>query len=210
MLIVFKSKHSLLACAVLLFGGWISAATAQTAPPPLAKPAAASLPENYTLQKNDLIRITVYQEDDMMTETRISKSGSITFPLLGSVVLENLTIPQAVEKIRAALDKDYIIDPKVTLTVLEYAKRRVTVLGEVNHPGTYEMPDEGELDLLGAIAMAGGYTKIANPGVVTLRRVVDGKDTILKINAKRLASDKETKPFFVQPNDTITVAESLF
>jgi protein involved in polysaccharide export with SLBB domain len=173
-------------------------------------PAGIQVHEGYKLQNNDYIVITVFQEDDLLTQTRISKNGTINFPLLGTVVLEGLTLPQASEKIRAALDKDYIVGPKVTLTILEYAKRRVTVLGQVNKPGSIEMPDEGDMDLLSAIAMAEGYTKIADPGKITIRRVVNGADTIIRVNAKRLASDKETKPFVLQANDTISVAESIF
>jgi protein involved in polysaccharide export with SLBB domain len=174
------------------------------------QPAGIQVHEGYKLQNNDYIVITVFQEDDLLTQTRISKNGTINFPLLGTVVLEGLTLPQASEKIRAALDKDYIVGPKVTLTILEYAKRRVTVLGQVNKPGSIEMPDEGDMDLLSAIAMAEGYTKIADPGKITIRRVVNGADTIIRVNAKRLASDKETKPFVLQANDTISVAESIF
>ncbi len=191
--------------------------SAQTAPPVTSAatvgttlPMGVQVYEGYRLQNNDNIIITVFQEEDLLTQSRISKNGTINFPLLGTVTLEGLTLPQAAEKIRAALDKDYIVGPKVTLTIMEYAKRRVTVLGQVNKPGSIEMPDEGDMDLLSAIAMAEGYTKIADPGKITIRRLVDGKDTILRVNAKRLASDKETRPFILQPNDTISVAESIF
>jgi len=195
-------------CAQAPIPGSTNPAVSSTTSTPL--PAGVQVYEGYRLQNNDNIIITVFQEDDLLTQSRISKNGTINFPLLGTVALEGLTLPQAAEKIRAALDKDYIVGPKVTLTIMEYAKRRVTVLGQVNKPGSIEMPDEGDMDLLSAIAMAEGYTKIADPGKITIRRLVDGKDTILRVNAKRLASDKETRPFILQPNDTISVAESIF
>lgn len=164
----------------------------------------------YVLRSNDVIKISVFQEEDMETETKISKSGHITFPLLGSVKLAGKTVNQAVDEITAKLDADYIINPQVTLTVLEYAKARVTVLGQVQNPGAIEIPDEGSLDVLGAIAMAGGYTRIADPGKVTLRRNSEGKERVFKINAKKLAKDEEAKPIQVQPNDVIVVGESFF
>jgi polysaccharide export outer membrane protein len=175
-----------------------------------AFPVCAQADRGYILKANDLIRITVYQEDDMTTETRISKSGHIVFPLLGSLSLEGKSVDASVKEITAALDRDYIINPQVTLTVLEYAKQRVTVLGQVQKPGTLEIPDEGRLDLLGAIAMAGGYTRIADPGNITVRRKVANEDKVYRINAKKLASDKEAKPFMIQPDDVINVGESLF
>jgi len=146
----------------------------------------------------------------MTTEARISKSGHVVFPLLGSIRLEGKTVNQAVEEIRAKLDADYIINPQVTLTVTEYAKQRVTVLGEVQKPGAIEIPDEGTLDVLGAIAMAGGYTPIAAPSRVTLRRNVNGEDKVFRINAHKLANDSAAKPIYVQPNDVISVGESIF
>lgn len=164
----------------------------------------------YVLQTNDLVKITVYGEEDMTTETRISKSGFITFPLLGSVQLAGKTVESATAQIRAALDKDYIINPQVTLAVMEYAKQWVTVLGQVQKPGQVEIPAEGGLDLLGAIALAGGYTRIADPGNVTIRRKINGQDTVVRLNAKALASNKDAKQFYVKPGDTITIPESLF
>jgi polysaccharide export outer membrane protein len=162
------------------------------------------------LHNNDLIRITVFQEDDLLTEARISKSGYIIFPLLGSIELAGKTVDQAAAEIRDRLDKDYIIHPQVTLTVLEYAKQWVTVLGEVQKPGTVEIPPEGNLDLLGAIALAGGYTKIAAPNRITVRREVKGQDELIHVNGKDLAKDTNVKIFYVQPGDTIVVGQSIF
>jgi polysaccharide export outer membrane protein len=162
------------------------------------------------LNPNDLIRITVFQEDDMLTETRISKSGYVNFPLLGPILLAGKTVGQATAEIRTKLDKDYIINPQVTLTILDFAQQWVTVLGEVQKPGQVAIPPEGGLDLLGAIALAGGYTRIADPSHVIVRRVVDGKDKVLKVNADRLAHDVNVPQFIVLPGDRISVAESLW
>lgn len=164
----------------------------------------------YVFRANDKIKITVFQEPDLETETRISKSGHIVFPLLGSIKLSGKSVDTAVREITEKLNEDFIINPQVTITVMEYAKERVTVLGQVQQPGAIEIPDEGRLDVLGAIAMAGGYTKIADPGRITLRRSVGGKEKVYKINGKRLAKDKDAKAFYVRPNDIIDVGESLF
>jgi len=183
-----------------------------TPAPQVAPDTAKDHPQSdsYVLRANDFIRITVFQEDDLLTETRISKSGYITFPLLGPVLLRNKTVAQAISEIRARLDKDYIINPQVTLTILEYAQQWVTVLGEVQKPGQIEIPPEGGLNLLGAIALAGGYTRVADPSKVIVRRMVNGRDVVLKVNAKKLARDVEVQPFIVEPGDSINVAESIW
>lgn len=164
----------------------------------------------YVLRPNDELKISVFQEPDLETSTRISKSGHIVYPLLGSVKLSGKTVDAAVKELTEKLDKDFLINPQVTITVLEYAKDRITVLGQVQKPGAIEIPDEGRLDVLGAIAIAGGYTNIADPGKITLRRTVGGKEKIYKINGKRLAKDKDAKAFYVYPNDIIDVGESIF
>lgn len=181
-----------------------------SASPGVSSPGDVGADPNYVLQRNDLIRITVFGEDDLTTETRISKTGTISFPLLGSLALNGMTIDGATAEIRRLLDKDYIVNPQVRITLLEYAKQRVTLLGQVNHPGEMEIPVEGGLDLLGAVAMAGGFTRIADPGRVSVRRNIDGKDVILKVNAKALERNGNVQPFLVKPGDTITVPESIF
>jgi protein involved in polysaccharide export with SLBB domain len=210
---IFRSarRRLLITLGFLVLCAW-STAPAQTASPLNQDDATAAAPHNggTMLRDNDLIRITVFQEDDLTTETRISKTGYITFPLVGSIYLAGKSVDEATEEIRFLLNKDYIINPQVTLTVLEYAKQWVTVLGEVQKPGNVEIPPEGGLDLLGAIALAGGYTKIAEPSHVTVRRQVNGKDTIIKVNAKDLAKDTAVKPFYVLPGDSISVAQSIF
>jgi protein involved in polysaccharide export with SLBB domain len=171
---------------------------------------AIEQPVSYVLRVNDLVRVAVFQEDDLTTEARISKSGSITLPLIGPVQVDGRTVAAAIEDIRERLDRDYVINPQVTLTVLEYAQQSVTVLGEVQKPGQIQIPPEGGLDLLGAIALAGGYTRIADPSRVIIRRMVDGRDVVLQADAKRLARDAHVQPFFVQPGDRISVAQSIW
>jgi polysaccharide export outer membrane protein len=190
--------------------------TPATTPPPSAAmkdgagASAHGASDNYVLRNNDLIKVTVFQEDDMTTETRVSKSGYITLPLLGPVQLAGKTVADATNEIRTKLDKDYIINPQVTLTVMTYAEQWVTVLGEVQKPGQVEIPPEGGLDLLGAIALAGGYTKVADPGSVIVRRIINGKDVVARVDARRLARDTNVQEFMVQPGDRISVGESIF
>jgi polysaccharide export outer membrane protein len=124
--------------------------------------------------------------------------------------MDDRTVDEVTSEIRERLDKDYLVNPHVTLVILDFARQWVTVLGEVQKPGQVQIPAEGGLDLLGAIALAGGYTRIADPSHVIVRRVVNGQDVVLKVNAKQLARDVEVKPFPVEPGDTINVAQSIF
>jgi polysaccharide export outer membrane protein len=73
------------------------------------------------------------------------------------------------------------------------------------------MKGSDEITLLQAIGMAGGYTKIANPGRVTVKRQQQGGgERLIKLDAKRMARGDDSASFYVKPGDIITVAESLF
>jgi polysaccharide export outer membrane protein len=156
-----------------------------------------------------VLRVKVFQEDDLTTEMRLGKDGSATFPLLGVINLGGKTVDEAAATIRELLGKDYLVNPQVTLTVTEYAKRRFTVLGQVQKPGSFDIPSEESVTLLQAIAMAGGFSRLAVQSKVTITRTVGGKKT-LTVDVKSAANDPGTKPFEILPYDTIFVAERIF
>jgi polysaccharide export outer membrane protein len=188
-----------------------------SAPPPPVKPAVPGAPltlktasTNYLLGANDVIHIKVFREEELDTTVRLAKDGSITFPLLGSLQVGGKTTDQATTLIRDLLGKDYLVNPQVNLSIVEFAKRRFTVLGEVQRPGAYDMPEDQSLNLLQAISMAGGYTRQAAPGKVSVQRAEGDKRQIINLDARTMAKDKNTKVFEIQPEDTITVGESIF
>jgi polysaccharide export outer membrane protein len=80
----------------------------------------------------------------------------------------------------------------------------------VQRPGSYVLPNEERVDLLQAIAMAGGFTRLADEGRVLVRRNVNGVDTILKINAHAETKNSSSQLFEVEPDDRITVRERIF
>jgi polysaccharide export outer membrane protein len=165
---------------------------------------------SYALVPNDVLEIRVFQEDDLACRLRISPKGTIIFPLIGVVSVGGLSPQEAAETIRVKLAKDYLVNPQVTVTVFDYGKRRFAVLGEVQKAGTYDMPEREKITLLDAIAMAGGYTRIADPARVTLKRKENGRETIVRLNAKTMAKDDRIASFEIRPGDVITVGQSMF
>jgi protein involved in polysaccharide export with SLBB domain len=164
---------------------------------------------SYILAPNDLVDIKVFQEDDLESKLRISRDGTITFPLIGQVRIGGRTPQQAARIIRDALARGYIINPQVTVNVLSFTKYRVTVLGQVQKPGSYDFPDREKLGLLEAIGLAGGYTRGANPSHVLVKRVADGREQVFRVNAKAMANGR-APTFEVIPGDVVTVSESRF
>ncbi len=199
------SQVVLLSAGLLAAGPLGALAGEQTAAtPPLAEP------QTYVLSPNDVVQVKIYQEDDLETKMRIGKDGTTSFPLIGVINLGGKTVAQAADLIRARLADGYLVNPQITVSVIEYAKRRFTVLGQVQKPGTYEIPNEESMTFLQAVAMAGGYTRLANRGSVTVTRMVGGKKTNFNLDLKSATSDLNTQPFEILPDDTITVAERIF
>jgi polysaccharide export outer membrane protein len=188
------------------------------APPPAVSTGpsvttnSVTAPSGYVLSANDQIAVEVFGEDDLRTNGRLNGEGNLSLPLLGSVHLSGLTLTQATARVTELYSRDYLVNPKVNVSLVSYAKRRFTVLGQVNRPGSFEMPEgsPGGIDLLEAVAMAGGYTRIAAPERITVRRHGSKGDEVLKVDGKRLARGTGTSNFKVLPGDTITVGESIF
>ncbi len=207
-------------CAVTLWLGLatgLAAVQAQNAdlPGPAPAPAGTSAPGGvvelvslrYVLRQGDAVQVKVYQEEDLSCISKVDKDGAITIPLLGSVQVANKTLAEATTIVKNLLARNYLVNPQVSLNVTEFSKRRFTVLGQVQRPGTYDMPADDSISLLQAIATAGGYTRIANPRRITVQRSVGSENKVFKLNAEELASDRSGKPFAILPDDVVIVGE---
>jgi polysaccharide biosynthesis/export protein len=166
-----------------------------------------SPPAGYLLSPNDSVAVEVFGEGDLRTQARLNGEGNLSVPLLGSVHLAGLTLPQASARLTELYGRDYLVNPKVNVTLVGYARRHFTMLGQVNHPGTFDMPETspGGIGLLEAIGIAGGYTRIAAPERISVRR----GNQLLKVNAKRISRGTASE-FHIESGDIITVGESIF
>jgi protein involved in polysaccharide export with SLBB domain len=185
--------------------GTSTARTTSSAP---ASIAGVSAPAGYTLTAGDQVAVEVFGEDDLRTNGRLTPEGNLTVPLLGSIHLAGLTPTQAASKVTELYSRDYLVNPKINVTLVSYGSRRFTILGQISRPGIFEMSPDG-IDLLEAVAMAGGFTRIAAPERITVRRHTASGDQVLKVNAKRFTKGNGGG-FRVEPGDTITVGESIF
>ena len=127
--------------------------------------------KSYVFKAGDGVALEVYNEPDLATETRILKSGEVSFPLIGKVILEGLSVTEGVAKIYELYNKDYLVKPKLTLTVTEYAPEYIDVIGAVKTPGRIKLPMVGQLDLASVVAMAGGLTEEAVRNSITVMSV---------------------------------------
>ena len=111
---------------------------------------------DYLLGPGDVLRIQVFQSQDLTVEARISESGVISFPLLGVVKLAGLSPQQAENLIATRLREGrFLQNPQVTLNVLQFRSQQVSVLGNVANPGRYPLETTG-MRLSEILSVAGG------------------------------------------------------
>jgi len=181
---------------------------AQAAEEAEAKEIASPPARTYVVGPNDLLLIKVYRQDDLESRIRIAADGTSTLPLIGTINLGGKTLEEATAHVRELLEKDYLVNPQVSVTILEYAKRRFTVLGQVQKPGTFEIPSEESVNLLEGIAMAGGFTRLANSAKIIVTRTVNRKKVTMVLDAKTM-TDGSTSHLMILPEDTITIPQRI-
>jgi polysaccharide export outer membrane protein len=139
----------------------------------------------YPLGTGDVVRVTVFQQPDMTTETRVTESGTLTFPLLGQVEVAGLNTKELEAKIANLLKtRGFVKDPQVTVTISQFKSRQISIIGHVSHPGRYPL-EEGSYTLTEAIALAGGVTEDAADDVLLLRQR-DGKTITVSVDLPTL------------------------
>ncbi len=181
-------------------------APAATSAPPAAgavpsSPVAAP-PSGYRLAPGDSVMLNVFNEPALTAERTISSTGEVSLYLIGSIKIAGKSVGDAEEFIRGLYDRDYLVNPKVTLTITGYAAQYATITGAVEKPGNIAVPIEGQFDLLEAIAAAGGPAEKADTRNVMLRR--KGSSEALRINLDALQKNPANVPA-IRPGDTIAI-----
>jgi polysaccharide export outer membrane protein len=151
----------------------------------------------YRLGANDRLRIIVYGQDKLSGEYLLGGDGSLAFPLVGQVPANAMTPKELEAALASRLEPEYLTGASVSIEVL--TRRPFYVLGEVQKPGSY--PHSSKLNVLNAVATAGGYTFRARTGSFYIKRTDDqGK-------LYRVRATPETP---VKPGDVVEVLERYF
>jgi polysaccharide export outer membrane protein len=167
--------------------------------------AAPAHAEADVLGPGDSVRVTVFQNPELTTETRLSQQGTIRIPLIGLVDLQGLSSSDAATRITNRLrDGQFLNDPQVTLTVLQVRSRQVSVLGHVARPGRYALDDTSNR-LTDVLALAGGVTP-SGDDTVTVITSRDGKPEKIGIDVSTMYRNADmSSNIEVKNGDTIFV-----
>lgn len=166
-------------------------------PSEIISPAEAAL-YAYQLVPGDQLDITVYKNDDLTQKIQLQEDGSFSFPLIGVVQAAGKTISTVEQEIRERLDKDFLINPQVTV---RFSKAQFSILGQKGDSGFYEM--DGSIDLLTAISKAGDIQALRNSQVEIIRRQ-GNKQVVVRSNIDNILNGKEPN-LPILPRDTLYI-----
>lgn len=175
-------------------------------------PTVATDP-NHVLHPQDVLRVQIFQEEQINKQCEsivVTNDLTISLPFIGVLEVKGKTIRQVQELIRELYDKDYLVNPQVNVLVVKYADRSVNVMGSVTNQGHIDFPNQRDLSIVDAIALAGGQTRLADLKHVKLTRVDDqGQSQVSEIDVDAMMKKDGAQPLILQPGDNIFVPERM-
>jgi protein involved in polysaccharide export with SLBB domain len=202
----------------LLFLGVVCGALGAAVPPeasepPVGRSAPGDRRTDYVLQPQDSLRVFIFQHDDLnkqMDSVQVSPEYTISLPLVGTLSMRGLTARQAENAIRDAFDRDFLVNPQVSVVVVKYAERSVNVLGQVGKPDRVPFPQEKGLTIIEAITLAGGPTRLADLRRVKLtRKQPDGESVVEEIDVSAMMNKGGKDAVQLKTGDVIYVPERV-
>jgi polysaccharide export outer membrane protein len=159
----------------------------------------------YRVGPKDLLEVTAMGVPEITKlVVRVSEDGRITLPLVGEVDVNDLTQHEVEKKLIAVLGEKYIINPQVSVFILEYKSKRVSILGAVEKPGPYELL--GRQTIMSIISQAGGMTRDAGNEIIVIRQSADGSGISIRISVDDLFVKGDARLNIpLEPNDIITI-----
>ena len=163
---------------------------------PVSQEDAARFEQSYKLGPGDKLRVIVFQEPDLSGEFEVDSQGQVSLPLIKPIITAGMSLREFRTELERRLKAGYLVNPRVSAEILNY--RPFYITGEVGRPGEY--PYVAGMNVLKAIAMAGGYTYRANTSKVLLTR-----------SSKKEGEWHEPKAnLTILPGDYIRVPERFF
>ncbi len=165
---------------------------------------------NYVLKSSDVIQVEVYQETDLNKSVRVEGDGTVALALIGKVKVAGMTVAESKSLITDLYNRDYLVDPQISVLVVSFSPKVIRILGSVGSPGVVEIPPDRELTLTEAIAGVNGVTRMGNPKAIKIKRVdKNGRSRQMEVNFSKIVTDPDVKDIVLKEGDTIWVPERI-
>lgn len=158
--------------------------------------ASTDVVSDYRLGVGDRVKLTVFNEPNLVGEFWVNPDGFVSLPLIGNVQASGKAVSQIAADAKTRFADGYLRDPKVSMEVTAF--RPFYILGEVSQPGQY--PYAVGLTALNAVATAKGFTPRANRDVIRIRRQGEAGEVNYRLSPELM----------VYPGDTIRIGERFF
>ncbi|NLE87984.1 MAG: polysaccharide export protein [Myxococcales bacterium] len=164
--------------------------------------------EHTTLGPGDIFNLEIVGEKDLPTEYQVASDGTVTVPYIHELEVAGLEPQEVAALVRKRLmERKILTDPSVVVTVKEYRSKRVTLLGQVQKPGSF--PLAPDMTLLQAISLAGGMTSIAQASRVNLTRKTKNGTRTVVVNVEEIYEGR-APDIPLQAGDSVYVRERIF
>lgn len=184
---------------------------------------------DYVVGPQDVLAITVWDQDDLKGKFAVETDGTFTFPLIGRIKAGGLTLRALEAELKRRLMDGFFVRPQVTVAIEQYRSQRVFVVGEVRTPGTYSLT--GDMTLIEILARAGSTLSTAAEEVLVVRAPAGGvaseptlpvpgasnghnvkQPEIVRVDVKDLQSGALAENLSLRDGDTVFVprAATLF
>lgn len=160
-----------------------------------------------SLGVGDSFEVRVFGEPDLSGLFKVGVEGNVNYPLVGVLHVAGLDAQAAAQAIAGKLKEGILRDPQVTVLIREQTSKKVHVLGQVGHPGTFNFTPS--MSVIEAITAAGGFTALAAKNDTTITRSDAGKKTIVRVPVADIGEGKAPN-VYLQPGDIISVPERIF
>lgn len=162
--------------------------------------------DDYITGPGDVIKVIVYDNDDLTVQVRISENGTIVMPLLGKVNINKLTIDQVSQEITSLLADGYLVAPQVNVFVEEYRSKKVVILGNIRMPGIVEL--NRPITFLELISKSGGLQKDAGDTATIQREGSEGEKVIVIDLRALIGKGDISQNVMLQDGDTVFISRS--
>lgn len=165
--------------------------------------------QDYLVGEGDVLKVTVYDHEDLTTTARVSGDGFIDFPLIGHVEVKGLTLAQITDKISSLLADGYVVNPQITIFIQEFKSKKAFIIGEVKNPGLYVLP--GQTTFLALLSEAGGLNKDAGDKAIIKRKAgaLDNQEDIITVDLKDLIEKGDTSlDIMIADGDSVYVTKA--
>jgi polysaccharide export outer membrane protein len=175
----------------------------------LATASGAPVAQEYTIGPGDVLKITVWGQDDLSKDYPVTLDGRVPFPLIGGVQAAGLTTTQLAKQLRDLLEKDYLVNPQVLVSVRDYLSSKVHVMGEAEKPGLLYLT--GPTTLLEVLSRAGGLSKTAGKNLVLVRtegqegQAAPRNTILLRLDVRKIQAGDVKENILVQNGDMLLV-----